>query len=637
MLAAQGSQEDQVSVSSPASEAGWSGVAVCIAAAFLTLLACAAVAAVTVVNPGFETDAYAVSPGYATDNGPISGWTVVGIGCGLNPIQDGQSPFADNGRIPEGRQVALIQNAGVISQTVSGLVPGRAYIVMYRYNARSVAPYAMPILKLTFGDAVLQSNAVTSVGGTNAYYLGVIEYTALAAETELKLENAATAGDSALLLDDVRIVEAEGYTGWVMAPLTGDADCRLDPKAHYTHALDSAGTAGGRSANDVSFERPVAPVGGLLSGLNWSLTGAPNGVGGQSAYNVTGGIGALLSDFWYNGNPATVTLSGLLPGTPHVATFYNRGYGGAGGRVAGLAADDAVGGPALDAVTYDQNYPGADNGSLLEYRYVAPTSGMIRFSFPFLKVGTFHQYAVSNRRVLPTVGVLFADSFNSGSQQTDINVNHETRQSGILAPLTYTQGGPANGAQVGDATTHHPGVLETLDWGWAGLDRNFNGADSRGWLRISFDLDPTWGTNENWGAICLGADSLGSGMVTRADRHFGILFRGDGRLQAFDGGTIVSSEPDEPRWGVAGGTFHRFSLLLTDPTDLNPCDGQGRTTIEVFVDGGTTPVFSFTKTDGGYPNNYINVQGIAARAEFDNLLIESAPAGTVAGTVLLVW
>src|SRR6185436_8520612 len=50
-----------------------------------------------------------------------------------------------------------------------------------------------------------------------------------------------------------------------------------------------------------------------------------------------------------------------------------------------------------------------------------------------------------------------------------------------------------------------------------------------------------------------------------------------------------------------------------------PFDGAGDTKIEVFVDGGVAPVYSFTKT-GGYADNYINFQS-SDIADFDNVVI----------------
>ena len=76
-----------------------------------------AVAAPKVVNGSFEADRYTKAPGQARANGgKIQGWQFTGS-VGLNPTWEGAGKkatavhtFDDNGRVPDGRQVALLQN-----------------------------------------------------------------------------------------------------------------------------------------------------------------------------------------------------------------------------------------------------------------------------------------------------------------------------------------------------------------------------------------------------------------------------------------------------------------------------------------------------------------------------------------------
>ena len=82
---------------------------------------------IALANPSFEEDIFSTWPGYVSDNWDITGWTALG-GHGLNPVQDGRSPFADNGMIPHGAQVAFMQQNGALSQTVTGLTTGAVTI-----------------------------------------------------------------------------------------------------------------------------------------------------------------------------------------------------------------------------------------------------------------------------------------------------------------------------------------------------------------------------------------------------------------------------------------------------------------------------------------------------------------------------
>ena len=82
----------------------------------------------TIPNPSFEANSFTTYPGYISVNAPITGWTANPADeVGLNPA-GGQSPFADNGAIPDGTNVAFIQagsavdsQQGSLSTTISGL------------------------------------------------------------------------------------------------------------------------------------------------------------------------------------------------------------------------------------------------------------------------------------------------------------------------------------------------------------------------------------------------------------------------------------------------------------------------------------------------------------------------------------
>src|SRR3954469_18624681 len=76
----------------------------------------------TITNPSFEADTFTTFPGYISGNSPITGWTAGDPArAGINP--GGGSPFADNGTIPAGSQVAFIQNSAnsSLSTVLNGL------------------------------------------------------------------------------------------------------------------------------------------------------------------------------------------------------------------------------------------------------------------------------------------------------------------------------------------------------------------------------------------------------------------------------------------------------------------------------------------------------------------------------------
>ncbi|CAN5347915.1 hypothetical protein BH23VER1_BH23VER1_20890 [soil metagenome] len=237
--------------------------------------------------------------------------------------------------------------------------------------------------------------------------------------------------------------------------------------------------------------------------------------------------------------------------------------------------------------------------------------------------------------------ILLTDDFTA-----DMNVragaldyNIENRQSGTLAPIDYMSFNGTNpNVQLGNITTMRSGgdgnYLLLAFGGKASLNQNFNGPLTRSGLEISFDVAANLDTSSpaalsNWTAINIGsAPDVREVTVNGARRHFGFLFRANGLTQAFDRTRLLSTDiPWSPM--IEGGidNFDPVRLVITDPTDGNPFDGVGTTKIEVFsslIDGGESPIYSFTREAGGFADNYISFTSNSIGA-IDNLAITTAP------------
>jgi len=253
--------------------------------------------------------------------------------------------------------------------------------------------------------------------------------------------------------------------------------------------------------------------------------------------------------------------------------------------------------------------------------------------------------------------VLFADNFNTSGQSDDVNSQYTGgRQSGTVGNLQYRQGNGSlfstiNGTvanegsegfktQVGNNGA--PGTLflagNSFTIGSASPEYNFDvDPGAGGYLSISFSLDPVIGnsTSGDWGAITIGAGdhasfgasgtgARGQGILSTAP-HFGLLFESDGGFQAFDGNAGVGSGTYT---GTPGGMLD-FELRITGLTDGNPWDGENNSLIEVFVNGDTSPFYSFTKT-GGYTDNFITMEAFGnsggfSISTFDNLQVAVVP------------
>jgi hypothetical protein len=147
------------------------------AGAILALAICTSSAQV-IQNPSFENDTFTVYPGYISVNKPITGWTGSPADrVGLNPA--GGSPFADNGAIPDGKNVAFIQSytggSSSLSTIISGLTNGQKYTVNFRFNARTNGTTVNPVLKIYIDNQLITSLSTAGVGGSNPYRFGAFE------------------------------------------------------------------------------------------------------------------------------------------------------------------------------------------------------------------------------------------------------------------------------------------------------------------------------------------------------------------------------------------------------------------------------------------------------------------------------
>jgi hypothetical protein len=86
--------------------------------------ACLGLRVQTIPNPSLGANLFIVFPGLIGGNRwTINRWTAKGSGVGLNPASG--NPFADNGAVPHGNQVAFPQGTASLATTILGLVSGK--------------------------------------------------------------------------------------------------------------------------------------------------------------------------------------------------------------------------------------------------------------------------------------------------------------------------------------------------------------------------------------------------------------------------------------------------------------------------------------------------------------------------------
>lgn len=194
-------------------------------------------------NPSFEANVPPAYPGYLGTNG-ITGWTLgIGNRGGLN---SSVGPFADNGSIPHGSNVAFIQNdngSNSLSTTITGLISGRTYEVSFSVNARGGNQARMNV-------RVNGNSLLTQVIGSGAYQSKRVVFTATGTTAALRIENTTSEGDHSLLLDNFAVrnfanlaynVEGDAGSPIKIAAIVGD---RLVPPAGHENAgYISSGTS----------------------------------------------------------------------------------------------------------------------------------------------------------------------------------------------------------------------------------------------------------------------------------------------------------------------------------------------------------------------------------------------------------
>ncbi|RYD32474.1 MAG: hypothetical protein EOP86_15625, partial [Verrucomicrobiaceae bacterium] len=354
----------------------------------------------TIANPGFEEDFFTTFPGYvSTNETSITGWTgSPDTNYGLNPA--GTSPFADNGLVPEGTNVAFIQST--VSETltelgteITGLTAGVTYRLSFRVNARVDGFNGLlpPVLSVTIGDDEVFSATAQPVYGTAPYHYFYIDFTASAAQTALILRNAQTGADSTLLVDDFKVTPAPAPDpNWSVEEWSDDASSGVDPTYKYTHAY-SLGTATGTTINDIPFK---GVAGTTPSEAGKFLLSAMGAVYPDDPDNfLSDGSLELGRSFLYGGNPGVLTLQGLTPGRQYVLTFYSTGWEDAGKRP--VMFSDGDNRFYADQDTYGQNF-----GIRIVHTYTAGPDGTGTVSFQGLG-GTFHLAGFSNREAVKEV------------------------------------------------------------------------------------------------------------------------------------------------------------------------------------------------------------------------------------------
>lgn len=211
-----------------------------------------------------------------------------------------------------------------------------------------------------------------------------------------------------------------------------DAGSGISSSKTYTHALDF-GESTNVTINGVLF------TGTGPSGANFSLSGV-GPTAGSGATGASGDISRLLTNFHFNGNPATLTLTGLTPGQTYETRLYERQWGGDRTQLFTMNAGAASG-----TMIFDED--ASSTPSYIPFRYTADSSGQVTITTNQIGAGTYHWFGASNEKAA-------APRLTFGDSST------QTFSGTISGPLGLTKTGTGTQILTGDNTYTDDTIVE---------------------------------------------------------------------------------------------------------------------------------------------------------------------------------
>ena len=175
-----------------------------------------------------------------------------------------------------------------------------------------------------------------------------------------------------------------GATGWTYNAWTNDASTGLDANSSYTVAVNLGEGDIATTVNQVSFQAHA------LSGTNFTIGGAV-ATYGSPTQNISGAGVALASNFIYNANSRTITLTNLTIGATYKTSIFSIGWDTTPMR---NHIFTAVNGP---SITIDPNIYGQYMGIIINCTFVADNTGSQVFTINAVNTGvTFILSALAN-------------------------------------------------------------------------------------------------------------------------------------------------------------------------------------------------------------------------------------------------
>lgn len=246
-----------------------------------------------------------------------------------------------------------------LATTITGLRPGAVYQVTFRANARAVTAAPNPTWSLNDGPFVAFT-ASPVAGGANSYQTNSAVFVATSATAALTLANQ-TANDSAVLVDDFRIAEvpqAIAVSQWADDFSTG----LLPSQTLWAYRFNSTNST---FINGIK----VAGVPGLNPAVSnrFAVTGT-TAAAADPDNNLTAlagsGSAVMAKSFIDAGNPATITLRGLISNRVYTLSLFS-----AAAQLPGNHTATFSGGGNQRVI--DEDFYGPGNGLRVDCTFIA--------------------------------------------------------------------------------------------------------------------------------------------------------------------------------------------------------------------------------------------------------------------------
>jgi hypothetical protein len=219
--------------------------------------------------------------------------------------------------------------------------------------------------------------------------------------------------------------------------------------------------------------------------------------------------------------------------------------------------------------------------------------------------------------------VLVNDPFTVSANSVDVNFQLTTRQTGQLAPITYSEGFQGDFSQVGNPEVPNGLLLAARtagDRAAVSLNHNFTEVPGPGnTMTIEFDVNPVLilpgmnKTQSSW--IMLTFGGVARNVYPESVDGVGVLLHGNGAFELYNNKVVVATGT----YALEDDLYHHIRVVISDPTDGNPFNGNSPATVQVYADSNATPFTTYSRT-GGFSSNYISIAAQGEGSGGDNVV-----------------